>query len=161
MSDSGLQSFFKDCVLTILKEGLGTKKYRIWSGEVGNHLSLHNNLGLDVAVFEKSVLTPAKITSKYVNVPAKLVVEVDVNVELPDQKSDLFQEYTVRKVRRLFEFGTEKVVWIFTKSKMVMSATPDAPWQFYEWSHDVELIDGVMMNLARIAEEEGFNFDIA
>ena len=51
---------------------------------------------------------------------------------MPDPKSDLFQEYVVRKIRSLFSFGTEKVVWVFTKSQMVISATPAEPWQFFK-----------------------------
>lgn len=38
----------------------------------------------------------------------------------------------------------------------MFSATPDAPWQVYDWDKDVELIDGVAMNLAAYVEQEGF-----
>jgi hypothetical protein len=43
---------------------------------------------------------------------------------------------------------------------MVISATPDAPWQFYEWDKDVELTDGVVMNIGAYIQAEGFNPDI-
>lgn len=160
MSDSGLQFFLKDYLSDLLKAGLDKKKYRIGAGELGFHPDYRNNMGLDVVVFDRKVLTPDKITTKFVTVPAKFVLEVDVNVELPDRNSDLFQEYVVRKVRRLFTFGTEKVVWVFTKSKTVISATSDAPWQFYEWDKDIELLDGVVMNIGAYIKAEGFNPDI-
>ncbi len=159
MSDSGLQAVLKDFIGDLLKAGLDRKSWRVIAGEIGNHLSHRHNFGLDVVVFDKKVLTPEKITAQFVDVPAKLVVEVDVNVELPDPKSDLFQEYVVRKIRSLFSFGTEKVVWVFTKSKMVISATPTAPWQFYKWDQDVELMQGVLLNVGRFCKEEGIDPD--
>lgn len=157
MSDSGLQFFIKDYLSDFLKAHLNRKKYRIGAGELGFHPNYKNNMGLDVVVFERQVLTPDKINTKFVEVPPRLVIEVDVNVELPDRDSDLFQEYVVRKIRRLFAFGTEKVVWIFTKSQKIFSATADAPWQVFDWDKDVELMDGVRVNLARYMEEEGFS----
>lgn len=158
MSDSGLQFFIKDFLSDFLKAHLNRNKYRIGAGELGFHPNYKNNMGLDVVVFDRKVLTPDKITAKFVEVPPRLVIEVDVNVELPDRDSDLFQEYVVRKMRRLFTFGTEKVIWIFTKSQKIFSATADdAPWQVFDWDKDVELIDGIRVNLARFLAEEGFN----
>lgn len=160
ISDSGLQAILKDFIGDLLKAGLDRKKWKVIPGEVGNHLSHRHNLGLDVTVFDKTVLTPDKITTKFIEVPATMVVEIDVNVELPDPKSDLFQEYVVRKIGSLFSFGTQKVVWIFTKSQMLISATPTAPWQFYKWQEDVELMDGVVLNVGKYLEEEGINPEI-
>ena len=159
MADSGLQFVLKEHISDRLKAGLDRKKYLLGSGDVGNHIDRRNNLGLDVVVFEKSVLTPDKITTRYIDVPAKMVVEIDVNVELPDKKTDLFEEYVVRKVNRLFAFGTEKVVWVFSKSKKVISATPNAPWQISNWNDDVELMNGIVMNIDRYLKEEGMNPD--
>jgi len=160
MSDSGLQAILKDFIGDLLKANLDRKNWKVIPGEVGNHLSHRHNFGLDVTVFDKKVLTPDKITTKFIEVHATLVVEIDVNVELPDPKSDLFQEYVVRKILSLFSFGTQKVIWIFTKSKMVISATPTVPWQFYNWQDDVELMDGVLLNVGRYLAEEGINPDI-
>lgn len=157
MSDSGLQAILKDFIGDLLKTGLDRKQWRVMAGEIGNHLGHRHNLGLDVVVFDKKVLTPDKITAQFVDVPAAMVVEIDVNVELPDPKSDLFQEYVVRKIRSLFSFGTEKVVWVFTKSKMVISATPAEPWQFYKWDQEVELRSGIFMNVGRFLQEEGID----
>mgnify|MGYP002624655065 CR=1 FL=1 len=156
MSDSGLQFFLKLYLYDLLKARLNLKKYRVGVGELGFHPNYKNNMGLDVVVFDRKVLTPDKITTKFVEVPPRLVVEVDVNVELPERDSDLFQEYVVRKIRRLFASGTEKVIWVFTKSQKVFSATADAPWQVYDWDQDVELMDGIAANLANYIREEGF-----
>lgn len=156
MSDSGLQFFLKLYLYDLLKARLNLKKYRVGAGELGFHPNYKNNMGLDVVIFDRKVLTPDKITAKFVEVPPRLVIEVDVNVELPERDSDLFQEYVVRKIRRLFASGTEKVIWIFTKSQQVFSATADAPWQVYDWDQDVELMEGARVNLANYIREEGF-----
>ncbi len=158
--DGGLQFFLKLFLYDLLKARLNQIKFRCGSGELGFHPNYKNNMGLDVVVFDRKVLTPDKITAKFVEVPPRLVVEVDVNVELPDRDSDLFQEYVVRKIRRLFASGTEKVVWVFTKSQQVFSATADAPWQVYDWDQDVELMEGVSVNLANYMREEGFELNI-
>lgn len=156
MSDSGLQFFLKLYLYDQLKAHLNLKKYRVGAGELGFHPNYKNNMGLDVVVFDRKVLTADKITAKFVEVPPRLVIEVDVNVELPDRDSDLFQEYVIRKIRRLFTSGTEKVIWIFTKSQKIFSATADAPWQVYDWNQDVELLEGVKINLAKYIADEGF-----
>jgi hypothetical protein len=160
MSDSGLQFFLKDYLSDLLKDGLDRKKYRIAGGELGLNPTLKINMGLDVVVFDRAVLTPDKITNKFIKIAPKFVIEVDVNVEMAVSTNDIFQEYVVRKIERLFSLGTEKVVWIFTKSQKVLSATPDAPWQFYDWNNDIELMDGVMMNVAQYVKNEGFNTEI-
>jgi hypothetical protein len=160
MSDSGLQFFLKDYLSDILKAGLDRKKYRIASGELGFNPNLKVNMGLDVVVFDRNVLTAEKITTKFVDVAPKFVIEVDVNVEISSNNNDIFQEYIVKKVERLFSFGTEKVIWIFTKSKKILTAIPNASWQFDDWNNDVELLDGVKINLAKYIEEEGFNTEI-
>ncbi len=160
MSDSGLQHFLKLFLYDLLKDGLDRKKYRVGAGELGLHPNLKSNMGLDVTVFDRTVLTPDKISRKFVEVPPKFVIEVDVNVELPDLDGDIFQEYIFPKINRLFSFGTEKVVWIFTKSRKVLSAIPNETWQLFDWEKDVELFEGVSMNLAKYIEIEGFNLDI-
>lgn len=159
MSDSGLQFFLKLYLYDLLRDHLDRKKYRVGAGELGFHADLKNNMGLDVVVFDKTILTPDKIDNKFVKVPPKLVIEIDVNVELPNRDSDLFQEYVLRKVVRLFESGVEKIVWVFTQSKNVCCATPDGNLRFYSWDKDIDLLDGVRMNIAEHIATEGFTIE--
>ena len=112
---------------------------------------------MDVAVYDKSVLTPDKITSKYADVPAKLVIEVDVNVEMAESSGNLFETFVLPKIRNLHQFGTEKVIWIFTQSKTVIIANPDDNWQVVEWDKDVELMNGVKFNIAKYLKSEGID----
>ena len=155
MADSGLQSDIKAFIYALLIRHLDLKKYKAYVGEVGSHLDHRSNMGLDVVVFDKKTLTPDKITSKYIDVAPKLVVEIDVNVELQDPGSNVFEEFVLRKVRKLHAFGCEKIIWIFSRSKTVIVAVPGTTWQVLDWDADVELLEGIEFNIAAYLESEG------
>jgi len=157
MGDSGLQLFLKNYLGDVLREHLDLKKFYVFVGEGGAHLNHRSNFSLDLTVYDKSVLTPGKITTKYVDVPPKLVIEVDVNVELPDKTQDLFEEFVLRKVRRLFDFGTERVIWVFSKSRTVIIASPGGHWEVQDWDKDLELWPGISTNIVRHLQKEGIN----
>ncbi len=161
MPDSFLQSIIKNIIGDFLKAKLNRKLWMVLAGETGSHININNNLGLDIVVFEKAKALNQRNLLKYSNIPPFLVIEVDVNVELPDPKSDLFHQYVVPKINRLFAFGTQKVVWVFTKSKKVLSATPTQPWQFFNLNDDVLIMEKVKMNVAKMIEAEGINPDIS
>lgn len=160
MADSGLQSFIKSWLLELLVSQMDRSKYRAFAGELGNHFDHRNNLALDVSIFEKSVLTADKINIKYVDVAPKVVVEVDVRVELEDRNANIFTDFVLRKVRKLHSVGTEKIIWIFTRSKTVIVARPGSTWEVLDWNQDIELLDGITFNVARHLEEEGINPDL-
>ncbi len=157
IADSNLQSLIKRYLFVLLIQGLDPKKYQAFMGEVGSHLDHRSNMGLDVAVYDAKVLTPDKFTSKYFDVTPTVVIEVDVNAELRDRNANLFEEFVLRKVRRLHAFGTEKIIWVFTKSKTVIVARPNNIWEVLDWDTEVELLDGVHFNIARYLEEEGID----
>ncbi len=159
MGDSGLQFFLKFYLAELLNKDLDKQLYRVAGGELGFHASLKNNMGLDVVIFDRAVLTPDKITPRYVSVAPKVVIEIDVNVELPDHSSDLFQEYVIRKVDSLFKHGVEKVIWFFSKSKKVFIALPGQAWQIDDWNQDVELFEGIKVNVADYIALEGFKLE--
>lgn len=158
MPDSGLQAIIKNLLKDFLTLNLDRKLYWILIGEVGSHLNKRSNMGLDIAIYDKKILTADKITNKYIDVAPKLVIEVDVNVEMADTSSNLFEEFVLRKVRNLHKFGTEKVVWLFTKSKTVIIAYPDNTWKVLDWDTEIELIDGIKCNIDKYLKEEGINF---
>ncbi len=159
MADSYLQSIIKNLIGDFLKVKLDKKKWQVLAGETGSHINVKNNLGLDIVVFDKIAAFKQPDFCKFSSIPPVLVIEIDVNVELPDPNSDLFQEYVVPKINRLFVFGTEKVVWVFTKSKKVLSATPDRPWQFFNIDEDVPIMEKAKMNVRKLMDEEGISPD--
>ncbi len=153
--DSGLQLFIKRFFFNLLNKNLDPKDFEVFMGEVGSHLDHRNNMGLDVTVYDRNVLTRDKITLKYIDVAPKIVIEIDVNVEIEDKTTNLFEDFVLRKIRRLHDFGTEKIIWVFTKSKTVIVANPDNNWQVLDWDKDVEILEGVQFNIAKYLDEEG------
>lgn len=160
MADSGLQGLIKSYLIIFLSRKLDLKKYHIFVGEMGAHLDHRSNLALDLVIYDKSVLTADKINTKYIDVTPKIVIEVDVKVELADRNANIFTDFVLRKVRKLHAFGAEKIVWIFSRSKTVIVSAPGNTWEVLDWDQDVELLDGITFNIAQHLEEEGINPDI-
>lgn len=158
MADSGLQTVIKNYLLMLFFQHLDMSKYWAFTGEVGSHLDHRSNLALDVAVYDKTILTADKITTKYLDVTPKIVIEVDVRVELDDKEANIFDDFVLRKVRKLLEFGTEKIIWVFTKSKTIIVATPDNTWKIHDLDQEVEIMDGLTFNLARYFEQESISW---
>lgn len=152
MPDSTFQGSLKTEIGFVLRSKLDPKRYRVIVGETGLHLQLNENMGLDVAVFDKEVLTRAKVNEHYADVPAELVVEIDLSVELPEKDKDLFTEYIVRKTKRLLAFGTKKIVWYISTSRQVLVAEHASRWQLLDWSEPVELMPGINIEIYSLLE---------
>lgn len=152
MGSSTLQSVIIHILMKYLFLNLGDKKYFFLTNEIGNHLEQNSNLSIDLAIFEKSTLTAEKINEKYANVPAKVVLEIDVKIDINDQNEIA---YISNKTDKLLEFGTERVIWILTKSKKVIVAEPNKDWIFAGWDRDIILVDGQSFNIAELLKGEG------
>ena len=141
--------------MDVLFTQIGRKKYRFLSSELGHHLDKHNNLSYDIAIFEKSVLKGEMIDVHYVKVAPKVVVEVDVRIDL-ENTSDL--EYIDAKTQKVLDAGTEKLIWIFTKTQKIIIAAPNQNWEILNWNKDFELIDNQLINIQKLLEAEGVLF---
>lgn len=147
-----LCSYFMKIVIRQLDERL----YWFASNEAEVHIDHRNNrnacrLTHDVAVYEKSVLTPDKINTKYVDVPAKVAVEIDVRADLSNVED---RNYVNRKTKKLLDFGTDRIIWIFTDSQQVLVAERNADaWLTMDrpalrWNREIKLLDGQFFNVA-------------
>ncbi len=155
MGCSSLQSLIIEYLIMNVCTLLDRKKYRIFTNEIGNHLSHNNNLSYDIAIIEKSVLTPDKISVKYMDVPPKLVVEVDVQIELEGTDFKSIEEFIMVRTDKIFEFGGEKLIWVLSRPKKVIVAVKGQPWKIHNWDEELELMDGVKFNVAEYLKEEG------
>ncbi len=152
MGSSALQAYIVTyLVMLIAKKNLDTK-YHILSNEAGLHLDNKNNLAADILIYDPKIMTPDKISAHYANVPAKVQIEVDITIELEELKD---YQYVEKKINKLHQFGTEKVIWVLTNIKKVMVAVPEQPWQTYDWNNDIELLDGVIFNIGAYLKEKG------
>jgi Uma2 family endonuclease len=152
MGSSSLQAILVAFLMEIIIEGKLKRKYEVLISEAGIHLNKNNNLAGDILIYDPAVLTPDRINKHYADVPPKMVIEVDIMIELENQND---YQYVKRKVDKLHQFGTEKVVWIMTATKQVIVAVPDRPWQTYNWDNDIELIDNVSFNIGNYLQTKG------
>ena len=155
MGSSSLQFFIIDYILGILYSEINRTKYLIATNEAGMHLDRRNNLAGDILIFDKNVLTIDKINKHYSNVPPKISIEIDLDIELEE-----FTEmgYITIKTKKLLEFGAEKVIWFLTESKKVMIATVEGEWETFDWNRDVEILDWIVCNVGEYLANEGSQF---
>ncbi len=153
MGASGLQGIIIQYLLRILYRGLHEKHFHVFTNEQGLHLDKKNNLAADIAIYNVENLPVKAIGKHYLAIPPKLQIEVDVNIEADD--SNL---YYTQKTQRLLAFGVEKVIWIFSESKTVVVATPQANWQVIDWCQDIEILEGLTFSVGKYLKEEGSEF---
>ncbi|MCK6693311.1 MAG: hypothetical protein L6Q97_14590 [Thermoanaerobaculia bacterium] len=85
--------------------------------------------------------------------PARLVVEIDTEIEYGENIS--VETYVHKKTQIALDFGTEKVVWIFTASRKVMVALAGQNWIISDWDQPVDLLEGLSCNVAAYLKKEG------
>ncbi|WP_221394508.1 Uma2 family endonuclease [Dyadobacter sp. NIV53] len=155
MGSSSLQFFIIDYLLGILYPNIDRTKYIIATNEAGLHLDRRNNLAGDILIFDKKVLTIDKINKHYSNVPPKISIEIDLDIELEGFTE---HSYIFLKTRKLLEFGAEKVIWFLSESRNIMIATPHGNWEIQDWDKDVEIFDGIIFNVGNYLKQEGSEF---
>jgi len=131
---------------------IGRKKYHFLTNEIGTHLDKNNNLSGDIYIYDKETLSPDKINTHYVEVAPKIAIEIDIRIDLSDEKDF---GYVFTKTHKLLDFGVEKVFWIFTKHQKVMVATKDQDWLTKNWNQEIELLDGEYFNIGQFLADEG------
>ena len=152
MGCSTLQADIVSYLLSVIYKHYDPKKYRVYTNEIGNHIDLGNNFSNDIAIFDKQVLTADKINKKYASVPPKFVLEIDNEGDV----SELTEiGYIFKKSRKLHEFGVENIFWILTEIKSVIIAEPNKNWQVIDWNKDIELFDGITINIGAYLANEG------
>ena len=154
MGSSSLQSLLVSLIHAFIMNNRNRKKYLPFTNEAGVHLDLNNNLSCDVAIFEKGTFD---VNTKYFDVPPKIVIEVDIKIDLSDFNG-LEYEYVAEKTQRLFNFGVERVFWVFSKSRRVFVAAPGQDWIFTDWSNDVTIMDGCVLNVKQLLDEEEISY---
>lgn len=154
MGSSSLQSIIVSLIHTYVMVNRDKNKYIPVTNEAGVHLDVNNNLSCDVAIFEKGTFA---VTTNYFNVPPKLVIEVDVKIDLRDFDGLEFN-YIAEKTQRLFDFGVERVLWVLSKPRRVFVAVPNQDWIFTDWANDILVMDGCVLNVKRLLDEEEITY---
>ncbi len=152
MGCSGLQAWIISYLMKIFYTQIGDTKYHAFTNEIGNHLGKKNNLSLDIAFWDKAVLTPDKINLHYIDIPPILNIEIDIKVDT-NNLADM--DYVHKKTKKLLEKGVQKVIWIFTQSQRVQIAPLGEDWINVDWHRAIELLDGHTFNIGNALDEAG------
>jgi hypothetical protein len=134
---AGLKAAITGFLYTVLKQ-LG---YQLATGELGLNLSKIDKRGADLAIFKAENWS---WEGKFSDLPPEVIIEIDTQAEMEDMTE---MDYIQGKMKDYLAFGVKKVIWIFTKEKIVLIATTQLPWLMYDWSVDIEVVEGVHFRL--------------
>lgn len=151
MGSSIVQSLVVSAIASYLRHQLA-KQFAVVSNESGIHLAKGNNLASDVAVYNKKDITNP-FSKQYFDFPAQLVVEVDIKAETENFTTQ--NDYVIQKTEKLLTFGIPRVIWIFIEGRKIMVAEPGKDWIIANWNREVELMEGLRLNLEALLKEEG------
>ncbi|MEO0169334.1 MAG: hypothetical protein ABIL42_03830 [candidate division WOR-3 bacterium] len=99
---------------------------------------------VDIGIFEKNKF---KLSEGYSDVAPLVAIEVDVKAELENMT---FMEYVGEKVKDLFDIGTQRVIWILTKPKIVMVFERGKEGRILTWEDEVEVLQGLRVKLLEL-----------
>ena len=128
------------------------EKFMFGTNEAGLHMGHKKNVGNDLALYDVKKMTADKIIGKYAAIPPEVVIEVDIDVESIEMSP---MDGAYLKTKRMLEFGVKKVIWIFTSSKKILIALPEQNWETIDWDKDVEITEGLSINVANYLKKKG------
>ena len=152
MGASGLQVLIVSYIYKLLVRQLSDETYHVFAGEAGLHLDVKNNLSGDIVIYDRTTLSNTMIDTHYLDVPPKIDIEIDVNIDTTDFSE---QTYIYQKTDRLLLWGVEKVIWVLTASQKVIVAEQSKDWLVIDWSKDIEIMDGIKFNVSEYLENSG------
>jgi Uma2 family endonuclease len=151
MSSSYLQSFLVSELIQLLGKKL-SGDYRILTNELGLQFKKKSWRAADIAIYKKADLKNHPLDNKYLPIPPKIVIEVDTKASFENFNTPM--DYYTKKTDALLNFGVEKVIWIFTDAKKVMTATKNTQWVIDDWKVDVAVMENLNVNIEKLMEEE-------
>lgn len=124
-------------------------QYRIITNDAGLMIDQNNDLSGDIQLFDAKAFPIKKEKSPFAVIPPAVHIEIDTHIE-SDKLTD--QEYIRKKIKTLLNFGTTKVIWIFSDSKTVLIATKEGQ-KVVDWWEDINLTPRFSFNLGTFLQE--------
>jgi Uma2 family endonuclease len=155
MGSSSLQSIIVYIIGLFIGNNINRKKYYIASNEAGLHIERGDNLANDFAIYNRENIV---LNEKYFDKAPKVVLEIDIKIDLSETEWTNEWDYVIEKSRKMLEFGTEKVIWITTKSKKIFVSSATERWYMVDFNEDIPLLENCVLNLAKLLEEEEIVF---
>jgi Uma2 family endonuclease len=153
MGCSDVQGVIVSTILEYLYQNVSSKEYKIITNEIGLHLERKNNLPSDIALYDKAVLQKTPLKNKYFEIPPRAVIEIDTKADT--SSFNTAADYYHTKTNKLFGFGVQEVIWIYTQTKKVMVARPQQDWIIQDWSKPVTLLGRYAFSIADLVEKDG------
>jgi Uma2 family endonuclease len=151
MGCSSLQGIIVGLIYGFLFTKTNRKKYFLATNEIGIHLDKKTKFANDIAIFEKEGLV---LDNHYFKVAPKIVIEVDIMVDLdPDDHVDNF-DYVMEKAQKLIDFGTEKVIWVKTQNKTIIVFSKTETWTIVNFDTNIVVLDDCVLNLSQLLKDE-------
>ncbi len=135
--ESKLQAGLKARLTMLLGYTLLQKGYEIATGELGLNISKEGKRGADLAIFKA---VNWSWDAHFSDLPPEVIFEIDVQAEMENMTE---MDYVHGKIKDYLAFGVQKVIWIFTKEKLVFVATAQLPWLTYDWSADIDVVEAI------------------
>lgn len=123
--------------------------YRIITNDAGLMIDQNNDLSGDIQLFDAKAFPTKKEKSPFAVIPPSVHIEIDTHIE-SDNLTD--EEYIQKKIKTLLNFGTTKVIWIFSDSKTVLIATKEGQ-KVVDWWEDINLTPRFSFNLGTFLQE--------
>ncbi len=158
MGSSKLQWWILQIILRFLFAHLDLDKYLIALNEVGFKYAPRSWRNLDIAIFEREKVLAEGLTDEYVETPPLVVIEVDTKADLGRYEGQV-EWYMREKTDDLLNAGVGRVIWYTTRDKRVLVAERGKRWFLTTWDDPIEVIDGVVFNLAELLAEEGIDLE--
>ena len=152
MACSDLQGAIVYIIGLFIGNHINRKKYLISTNESGLHLALNDNLGNDIAIFDKAQV--GKLKGRFFDVPPKVVIEVDIKADLANFQ-DEETNYILNKSQKMLDFGVGKVIWILTSNrKIIISTRNEKQAIITDWDDDILLLDDCILNVKQLLDDE-------
>lgn len=157
MGSSSLQAFVISILFAEITRHL-PDDYMAFTSESGLHLGPGDNLANDIAIFLLADIK--KVDQTYFSIPPRIVVEVDVKINLDDQGFMSPTDYVNIKTQKMLDFGVERVIWITTTeaARKIMVAEPGKDWILTNWDSEIDLAPGCRFSLEALIEKRGLGY---
>jgi Uma2 family endonuclease len=155
MGSSSLQSIIVYIVGLFIGNNINRKQYFVGSNEAGLHIGTGDNLSNDIAIYDRASTI---LNDKYFDKAPKIVIELDIKIDLSETEWTNEWDYVIEKSQKMLDFGTEKVIWITTKSKKIFVSSQTERWYMVNFNEDIPLLDNCTLNLANLLKEEDIIF---
>jgi hypothetical protein len=146
--DSTLQAWLKSRITILLGNYLLANGYDITTGEQGLFFPNGDKRGADIAIFKANELV---LEAHYSRICPEIILEIDVKIHT-ENTTEL--DYVIEKVNDYHAFGVKNVIWIFTKNKKIMVAKVNQPWLTLDWTAEVEVMEGLTLNVADLVAKK-------